>query len=194
MLLRAAALVAERPHQVHLLLANHELAQLTGKGVTKGAGNAVALFDDGLAFVFGEDWIQVRDAIGGFIRALPLALASAGGVLCAHSLPASLDGFDAGVLERDLADADYQAPRGAAHRMVWGRGYSEAAVETLAGRWGVRLFCLGHEHVENGIGMRGSRVVVLNTDHDYATVLPLDLSDLPAAEDAMLLAVRLRSL
>jgi len=51
--------------------------------------------------------------MGLFLRALPLALASAGGVLCAHSLPANLDGFDAGVLDRDLTDADYQPPRGA---------------------------------------------------------------------------------
>ncbi len=194
MLLRAAGLVAERPDQVHVLLANHELAQLTGRGVTKGAGNSVALFDDGLAFVFGDDWTAVRDAVVAFLRALPLALVSAGGVLCAHSLPANLDGFDAGVLERDLADADYQAPRGAAHQMVWGRGFSEATTAALASRWDVRLFCLGHEHVDNGIGRRGERVVLLNSDHEYATVLPLDLADLPSPEEALMHAVRLRGL
>lgn len=194
MLLRAAALVAERPDQVHVLLANHELAQLTGRGVSKGGGDSVALFDEGLAFAYGEQWTLVRDAVAQFLRALPLALVSEGGVLCAHSLPASLAGFDAGVLERDLADADYRAPGGAAHRMVWGRGLAESSIESLARRWSVRLFCLGHEHVESGIAVRGSRVVVLNSDHEYATVLPLDLADLPGAEEAPLLAVRLRSL
>ncbi|MEE8477274.1 MAG: hypothetical protein V3S19_02835, partial [Gemmatimonadales bacterium] len=198
MLLRVAALIVSYPTQVCLLLANHELAQMTGKGVSKGAGDSVALFNDGLAFVYGDGWIQVAEAIKALIRALPLAARSDAGLLCAHSLPGPRPGFDPAVLDRDLTDADYRwgtdvGEAGSAYLMVWGRGYSAEQVETLASRWGVRLFCLGHEHVGNGIEARGPRVIVLNSDHEFATVLPIDLAGVPTAEEAVMSAIRLRS-
>ena len=195
MLTRVARLILEYPRQVHVLLANHELAQMTGEGVTKGAGNNVELFSDGLDFAFGDDGEAVAASINRFIRALPLALTSESGVLCAHSLPGpgATSLFDPGVLDRELTEADYEPRRGSAYLMVWGRGYTEEQVEALAGRWNVKLFCLGHSHVENGIAMRGPRVIVLNSDHELATVLPIDLGQVPAAEEAMLTAVRLRS-
>jgi len=55
MLCRVAELALRFPNQVHPLLANHELAQLTGKGVSKGAGDSVALFNAGLQYVFATD-------------------------------------------------------------------------------------------------------------------------------------------
>ena len=63
----------------------------------------------------------------------------------------------------------------------------------MAMRWNVQLFCLGHQHAENGIEVRGERVVILNSDHERATVLPLDLADLPSAADAPMYAIPLRS-
>ena len=88
MLARVAELIVAYPQQAHAVLANHELAQMTGQGVSKGAGNSVELFNAGLQFVFGDDWEDVAESIGGFIRAMPLALTSESGLLCAHSLPA----------------------------------------------------------------------------------------------------------
>jgi len=198
MLLRVAALIVSYPNQVCLLLANHELAQMTGKGVSKGGGDSVALFNDGLAFAYGDGWTQVAEAIKALIRALPLAARSDAGLLCAHSLPGPRPGFDPAVLDRDLTDEDYRwrtdvGVAGSAYLMVWGRGYSAEQVETLASRWGVKLFCLGHEHVANGIEARGPRVVVLNSDHEFATALPIDLAGVPTAEEAVMSAIRLRS-
>ena len=68
---------------------------------------------------------------------------------------------------------------------------SRGSVEALAERWGVGLFCVGHEHVETGIEIRADRVIVLNSDHERATALPLDLADLPTPEDALLWAMPL---
>lgn len=195
MLARVAHLAVEHPGRVHVLLANHELAQLTGQRVSKGAGENVELFNDGLAYVFGDDWSVVAESINGFIRAMPLAAVSESGLLCAHSLPAprALEAFDPGVLERDLTDDDY-GKGGSAYLMVWGRGYDEAEIDALADRWGVRLFCLGHEHVDNGLALRGDRALILNSDHELGTVISLDLADLPTAEEAVIGAIRLRSL
>jgi hypothetical protein len=201
MLSRVAELIVAHPGQVHSVLANHELAQMTGRGVSKGAGNSVELFLNALDYVFGERALDVAEAINMFIAAMPIALISDpvddyGGVLCAHSLPmaAMMPHFDVDLFQRDLRDEDYQAPHGSAYLMVWGRQYTVEQIEQLAARWGVKLFCLGHEHAETGIEMRGPRVIILNTDHERATVLPIDLSAVPTAEEAFTYAVPLSAL
>lgn len=201
MLTRVAELVIAHPDQVHPVLANHELAQMTGRGVSKGAGNSVQLFNDALDYVFGDDTVDVADAINGFIRAMPIALlsdglAGEGGVLCAHSLPmeAMMRHFDIDLFDRDLTEEDYRAPHGSAYLMVWGRRHTIEQVEQLAERWGVKLFCLGHEHAETGIEMRGPRVLILNTDHERATVLPIDLAAVPTAEEAFIHALPLAAI
>lgn len=201
MLLHVAQLVVDYPQQVHPLLANHELSQMTGRGVSKGAGNSVELFRDALEYVYGDEFAQVEAALNAFFRAMPLALVSErpaggeGGVLCAHSLPDDplMDRVDVDVLNRPLTEADYERATGSAYLMVWGRRYTEAQVEELAARWGVRLFCLGHQHVETGIEAFGPRVIVLNSDHERATVMPVDLEQVPEAEAALMSAIPLRA-
>jgi len=207
MLAKVALLVIEFPRQAHPLLANHELAQMTGRGVSKGAGNSVEMFRDGLEYVFGDDAETVNDAVKGFIAAMPLALITdheGGGTLCAHSLPAphQMNHFDAATLERELTELDYQAPHGAAWLMTWGRGHTPEQLRELAARWNVGLFVLGHEHVETGMEVRSTGDVaagqpghiILNSDHEYGTVLPLDLAAVPDAEEIMLHAIPLRAL
>lgn len=194
MLARIAELAVAHPTQVHPLLANHELAQLTGKGISKGAGNSVEMFNEGLEYVFGDDWLEVDAAIKRFIAAMPLALITDRGVLCAHSLPAEamMDRFDAAVLDRPPTADDYAAPSGSAHLMVWGRNHSIEHIERLASAWGVKLLCIGHEHVETGAEARGSRLLILNSDHERGRVVGIDLmTDPPSAEDALLRAVPL---
>lgn len=195
-LVRIAELATHYPEQVHPVLANHELSQMTGKGVSKGAGNSVELFDDGLDFVFGDDWERVAEAIANFIHAMPLAVRSESGVFCAHSIPSPrlLDRFDPAVLDREMADADYETGAGSAYLMVWGRGQSDEHVKQLADAWNVRLFCLGHEHVETGCEIRGSHVIRINSDHENAAVLLIDLADPPDAEEAMMSAIRLSAI
>jgi hypothetical protein len=194
-LARVAALVLEYPEQVHPMLGNHELAQLTGRGVSKGGGDSVVLFEGALDYAFSEDAPDVAAAIDRFFTALPLAVVSDSGVLCAHSLPSAhrIDRFDVGILDRGLHPEDFEGPGGSAYLMVWGRGYDEATVERLASAWNVQLFCLGHEHVETGIEIRGRRVVILNSDHERGTVLPIDLADPPAPETAVYSGVPLSS-
>jgi len=49
-----AELASRYPLQVHPLLANHELAQCHRMSVSKGGGDQVAMFDDGLDYVFND--------------------------------------------------------------------------------------------------------------------------------------------
>ena len=82
MLCKVARWLVEFPEQVHPLLANHEMCQMTGRGVSKGAGDSVKLFNDGLDYVFGDDSETVAEAISEFISSMPLALKTHGGLLC----------------------------------------------------------------------------------------------------------------
>jgi hypothetical protein len=186
---RVADLVNRYPEQVHPLLANHELCQMLGIGVSKGYGDGTALFNDGLDFVFGEDGAVVAQSLASFFLAMPLAVRSASGLWCSHSIPSpeTTDRFDATVFDRELAPSDYQAPRGSAYLMVWGRGQRAEQVDRLADAWGVRLFCLGHAMSESGAHAVTPRMAVINSDHERGRVAEIDLAAIPGDAEELVL-------
>ncbi len=200
-LVRVAALKGAHPEHVHVLLANHELSQIVGAGIVKDGLNVVQAFNEAVQYAYADEAPGVLAAIAAFIRSMPLALRctppdSRPGVLAAHSLPAPelMDRFDPGVLERDLAEDDYQPRRGSAHLMVWGRGHTPDQLRALADRWRVSLFVLGHEKADSGSLFIEPNTVVLNSDHEHGVMLPIDLRSLPIAADAIQLCRPLREL
>ena len=188
-LTKAAALKVKFPSRVHILLGNHELAQVTGAGIVKDGVRSVDAFNAGIEYVFGGASDEVAAAINDFVRAMPIALrvhTPRGDILCAHSLPpaALMSRFDTTILSRELADDDYQ-PRGAAHLMTWGRGYDAGGLEDLVERWGVWMFILGHEKAEFGVKFVPPNAIILNSDHERGVYLPIDLSYPPRPEEAV---------
>jgi len=182
MLVRVAELKCRYPGQVHCLLANHEISQMRGAAVGKGSGHdQVEAFTGALAWVFDDRAEEVSEAIGRFIASWPLAVRTARGVLCAHSVPSSAawSSFDPGVLDRPLEPADFEPRTGSAYLMTWGRKHDAAHLDRVAEALGVEAFILGHEKAETGWQPVGGRGLVLNTDHDRAAVLPLDLAAEP---------------
>jgi hypothetical protein len=187
-LARVAALKLAFPEFVHTLLANHELAQVSGAGIVKDGIPVVKAFNAGVEHAFGEDAPGVLAAIAGFIRSMPLALRALppagrrGALLLAHSLPSEdlLDRFDPGVLDRVMVDEDLVPRRGSAHLMTWGRGHAAAVQESLAAAWDVSLFILGHEKAPDGWLSVPPRSLILNSDHDRAAYMDLDLASPPA--------------
>lgn len=187
---RVAALKAAYPEFVHVLLGNHELAQMQKAGIVKDGVRSVEVFSAGLEYVFGGDAPEVVAAVDEFVRSMPLALkvhTPRGDILCAHSLPpaAMMGRFDTSVLSRDLTDEDYAPRQGAAHLMVWGRGYDAEGLEDLVERWGVYFFILGHEKAPEGVMFVPPNAVVLNSDHERGVYLPIDLDSPPSPEDAL---------
>lgn len=193
-LVRAAALKAANPENVHVLLANHELSQIAGRGVIKNGVNCVKAFNQAVEYVFGEEGTpEVMDALGAFIRSMPLALrctptgATAGDILCAHSLPgdSDMEAFDASIIERPLTEADYQPRTGSAHLMTWGRGQSPATLATLAARWNVALFILGHEKADDGWLRMDPNTLILNSDHPRGCVCQMPIEGTPTLDRAI---------
>lgn len=189
-LARVAELKVRFPERVHTLLANHELSQVVGAGIIKDGVRVVEAFNMGLEYAFGGDFESVASSINEFVKSMPLALrciCDRRDILCAHSLPstAMMQRFDPTVLSRDLTEADYEPRKGAAHIMVWGRGYDAEQIEDLVERWGVSLFILGHEKAENGALLVPPSVIVLNSDTEKGAYLPIDLSRCPTPEESM---------
>ena len=193
MLVRVAGLVVAHPLQVHPILANHELSQATGRGITKGRGELVEMFNRGIDSVFGNSATEVLAAINAFVFAMPLAVQSESGLMCCHSLPneALMDDFDIEIINRDLLPADVRGGDGSAYMMVWGRQHTQEQVNTLASCWGVKLFCLGHAWVPEGVEVAMDKVVMINSDHNNGVALPICLDTIPSAGLAMKAAVKL---
>ena len=196
MLVRVAALVLEYPNQVHPLLANHELSQLTRRGITKGHGNVVEMFNAGVEWAFGSESEMVCEAIDTFILAMPLAAKSSSGLMCCHSLPNArlMSRFDKDIFSRSPTDEDRDGTDGSASLLVWGRLYTEEQVDELSTEWDVKLFCLGHAHVPDGAEVAMKNILLLNSDHDQGAVLPVDLGDIPDAETAIWSVIKLSAL
>lgn len=177
MLARVASLVAQYPGQVHVMLGNHELAQVSGSDILKGGHSSVELYDQGIDFIFDEDAEAVRKAMAQFIRSMLLAVRCPNGVFCSHSLPSpyDLDEFDPQIIDRIPTDEDMEHG-GSAYCMVWGRGHTEALAEDLAEDWDTRLFLMGHQPVDFGYELEGNSMIILNSDDNHGVALPIELA------------------
>ena len=195
MLIKVAALVEKYPNQVHPILANHELSQVTNRYITKRGIELLTRFIDGVDHVFGDESDEVLGALYSFVHAMPLAVRSSSGLFCSHSLPdvANMNRFDVSILDRDLELDDLKGTDGSAYMMVWGRKYTAEQVDNLAKLWDVKLFCLGHAWVPSGIELALDNVLIINSDHDRGAALPISLDNIPDAKEAIHAAVQLET-
>ena len=177
MLARVADLILKHPGQVHPLLGNHENSQLMGIGVTKGGGNSVEQFEDGLAMTFGEDWEQVSTSIDAFLAAMPLVVRTPNGIQCSHALPdhAWMNRFDAGIVNRDVSEEDRQGPFGSAYQMTWGRRFTTEQLALLSETWGVEVFIIGHLNIDTAAVRIEDRGMALASDDDAGGVVRVPL-------------------
>jgi len=173
-----AALQLTYPGRVHVLLSNHELAQINGEDIAKHGISSIDAFHAGLEYVFDEAADDVHDAYAEWIRSLPLAVRCENGVFCAHSLPSprKRSDFDPMVLTRELTDVDLMGPNGSAHLMVWGRNLAQGWADDLATLWNTGQFVLGHQHAEMGYELCGDTMLILASDHEHGVCLPINLA------------------
>jgi hypothetical protein len=141
-----AALVTRHPRQVHLILGNHELAELSDFPIRKNNQLLNVSFRLGLRQRYGSAAEEVRHALIRFLWTCPLAARLPQGVLVTHSLPEGADrqGFDASVLSRDL-QADDAIDGRDVFRLVWGRDYRRENARAFLELVGAKLSITGHE-------------------------------------------------
>lgn len=190
LLLEAARYKCEFPDQVHFLQSNHELSQLTAHQILKGGRPVLEDFQRGVAQTYGKQADGVYAAIMEFLASFPIAARTQNRVWISHSLPAieDLDTFDSKIFDRDLRPADLESG-GSVYSLVWGRRFSETHLQVLSRMLDADYFVIGHIPQETGFAVRFDRVVILASDHNHGTFLPLDLS-LPTSIPEMTNAIR----
>ncbi len=172
LVMRAARLKVARPEQVLFLLGNHDLAQATGKEITKAGRGACKEFVAGVRAAFEDDADEILEAISEFFLSQPLAIRCANGTLVCHSLPAPNRMAAAGVeiLTRPSRQDDLLRG-GPVYEWTWGRRHTEQQVDDLAAELGVEFFVLGHQPSQIGWELVTPRALILASDHNNGCVL-----------------------
>ena len=162
---KAAALVNAFPDRVHVIMGNHEMAQLSGRVIIKDGVVLNEAFSRSARARYGESSGAVVAAMERFWRALPLAVRTGNRLFVSHSLPSRklFGAFDAGVLKRPLADADFARDSGAAYALLWGRDFSSDVAGELSRILDVDFFITGHVPCDNGFHAPNGRHVILDS-------------------------------
>lgn len=175
---RAAELKCDFPEQVHFLLANHDLAQIHGKGIMKAGLSVCEAFSKGVKKCFEGQHNIVTMAITEFLLSFPLAVRAPNGIFCCHSMPTDdqIEKFDFTVFDRPLTGPDYAQRTGPVYQLIWGRNMTPATVDKFAEKVGAKLIITGHQPQDMGYATNGERHLILASDHNQGVFLPIDLT------------------
>ncbi len=184
LLLEAARWKIAFPDQVFFLQSNHEVSQLTGRGIMKGGHEVLEGFVAGIEATYGAAEAEgVMEAIAVFIESYPLAARTSHRLFLSHSLPArrDMEVFDPSVLNSrvtldDLADG----PAGA---FLWGRRHETDLLDQLAELLDADVFICGHQPEPEGFRQANERMLILSSDHSHGVFLPIDLTTSMAMSD-----------
>jgi hypothetical protein len=162
--------------QVHFLLGNHELAELSGFPIQKNRRLLNAMFRLGLQQRYGADLERVRQAYFPFLRSCPLAVRLPG-VFVSHSIPEHADSraFDTSIFGRSPQQIELCAEPGV-FDLVWGRDYRRENARAFANQLGVRVLICGHDPCPGGYAAPNPFQVVLDCCGPNAcyVILPTD--------------------
>lgn len=185
-LYQAAVLKLDFPEQVHFLMANHDLAQIHGEGISKGGASVCEAFNKAIKRDFGTDAGRVQVALTEFLLSFPLAARVADRLFLSHSLPNEdqIDTFDYSAFERDLAGPDYAKRTGPVYQLIWGRRATPEGVDRFLAKVNAKMLITGHQPQEMGYATNGERHLIIASDHNHGVFLPLNLAEsIPSAED-----------
>jgi hypothetical protein len=160
-----AALKCQFPRQVHFLIGNHELAQVTDRRIAKDDVELNDLFTEGVRSAYGTRADEVYAVYRDLIGVAPLALRTVNRVFLSHSLPPAslLSAFDPSVLERDEStDADC-VPGGAVHALVWGRDTRPDTAAAFLQKMDADLLVTGHIPCDTGFDAPNERQLILDS-------------------------------
>ncbi|NLF32469.1 MAG: hypothetical protein GX591_16460 [Planctomycetes bacterium] len=176
-LLRAVRLKQQHPAQVHFILANHDLSEMTGNEISKDGCGACKAFRCGLDHAYGDDAAEIHQAIRTLLAALPLAVRCPNGVLITHSLPSPGREafFDPAVFTRPYQDEDLRRG-GSIYELVWGRRHTPQSLAGLIERMGAGIFINGHQPQDCGY-LLNDRQLILASEHPHGTIAEFDAGE-----------------
>ncbi len=173
---RAAALVNRFPERVHVLMGNHELAELTGRMIMKGSVVLNELFRNALALRYGERADEAFAYFAGFWRSLPLAARTANRVFISHSTPSLkfLEDFDTGIFDH-VIEEESLGREGSVYALLWGRDFSRGAAERLKEIFDADFFIVGHTPCPEGFQVPSDTHIIIDSQGEAGKYLLLPL-------------------
>ena len=176
LLARAAQLKVDYPHQVHFLLSNHDMAQLTGDEILKSGQPMVRAVNTSISVEFAEKSTLIQQAMYDFILSLPLAVRTANRIWMSHSLPSDrhIRAFESEILDRKLTLEDMKNNT-SLRALTWDRRQSPEGLDILQEKWDVDHFIVGHQPQATGCCLLHDRLIILASDHPHGCYLPLEL-------------------
>lgn len=180
----AAELKLDFPEQVHFLLANHDLAQIHGEGISKGGTSVCEAFNKAITRDFGLDASSVQVTLTEFLLSFPLAVRSGSRLFFSHSLPNEdqIDTFDYSAFSRDLSGPDYAKRVGPVYQLIWGRRATPDGVSRFLEKVGAQTLVTGHQPQESGFALNGPQHLIIASDHNQGVLLPIPLGQDHTAE------------
>jgi hypothetical protein len=173
----AARLKIDYPERVHILLANHDVAEMLGIQLRKGSINLTQSFAEGLRHAYGSQAAEVKRAYCDFFRALPLAIKTPNRVWISHSTPhlAALADFNYDMFDRPLGDDDFTR-ESQLYSFLWGRNQDDMAARIFCRHVGCDVLIVGHQPSQMGFKMPNSRHIILYSDNQLGRYLLLPLN------------------
>jgi len=169
-----AILKTKYPDQVHFILGNHELAELTDFPIQKNKQLLNYLFRLGLQQMYGPSTEKIREAYLPFLQSCPLAVRLPHGVFISHSIPEQCDtqAFDADIFNREISYGEYFEQSGI-FQLVWGRDHRPENAQAFAEIVDARILITGHEPCFEGFSAPNDLQIILDCCCDNARYLIL---------------------
>ncbi|MBN2841806.1 MAG: metallophosphoesterase [Sedimentisphaerales bacterium] len=174
---RAAQLLIQYPGQIHYILGNHAMAQITAEEVIKAGKPMVKSLNKGFEAAFGADAKSVYAAFELFFLSLALVVKTANGVWISHSLP------DAGHFAHFNYDVfitpltiDILKNNQSVRSLLWDRRHDNQLINEMAKAVKVDSFIVGHQPQAEGSSNPFEKLIILASDHNKGCILPFDLS------------------
>ncbi|HUO09433.1 MAG TPA: metallophosphoesterase [Phycisphaerae bacterium] len=177
MLIHACEWARHFPGRVHFLLANHDMAQVQRLPIMKDGYDLTDRFNRYLEHTYRGDAERVQNSFRNFVYSMPLAAITVTGLFLTHSLPDArvIGTFDQTLLRRDLTEADY-ARNGPIYQLIWGRNQNQEVFNILGRAWWADLFICGHQAQDEGYGVIGDRMLIIDSSHNHGVFLRIDLT------------------
>jgi Calcineurin-like phosphoesterase len=172
----AAELKSEFPEQVHIMLANHDVAEILNIQLHKGSTNLTQSFWEGLMHAYGDRAAEVKEAYCDFFKSLPLAIKCPNGVWISHSTPHvdALIDFDYSLFDRELSDKDFTRESDL-YSFLWGRNQDEMAARIFAEHVASSVLIVGHQPSQMGYKTPNSFHIILYSDNQLGRYILLPL-------------------
>ena len=141
------ALKCKYPNRVHVILGNHELAEITGRVIGKAGMILNEIFRQGIDTAYGAMGADIYKAYIELFKAMPLAVRTPNRVCVCHTIPdgSDLEAFDLNILKSGIWTEASMQRGGAVYAMTWGRDSSPETADRFASMMEVDCFVNGHQ-------------------------------------------------